>query len=627
MSQFRSPQSFGVSGVLSEDCKVYYENFFGTHHIGRSSDLICARLSHLGLDELKVRALLLLNLFEAQRATLRVKTVDLQKEPLTIECGVDSEKIAIGISFRIHESRVFDDVEAFKDRIIRGTPKSEFEKILIQIYHQSEFTLLRVKPGVQIEVVSLLFFQMKDQEQTSFEVLVFEDPSQVEKTPKAAEYIELGDLNYDELLQVRGSQGSRKKSPGESLAKESKELEEALQAPREKVGLDEDLIVKGGSSDLMDQSIQVLQAGKKESQSIHWTLPSDEDDVAEPDKKIIKKIFKKVWPFKKTKNNSENSHENEISLNSTPVEGPQKDNLNEDFLDFAHQVEKGNFHKILENLKKQIEHFKPEKNPDLAKAKRWMDELLVELMAEKGRLSNIAHKLNESIRQIQFRSQQVESGLRETLRHKEDELQQKTFALERAKEQLQKATIGLRNYKSAKTESPEEVQYRQKYELTQKLLLSAREENAKSGSKVEDLRSQLSASSVSGKGKSGLKGSDVEALIHKFELTSKQVEELKNTNEQLTEMNKQLSTRLQELANEKESPQQNAGGDAQRLEIAMRQILNNQKEMEKMRLRVDEAKREELRVKNELQLTQMELKSVKAKVGQATAGGSSRKVA
>lgn len=612
MYQFRSPQSFGVSGVLSEDCKVYYENFFGTHHIGRSSDLICARLNHLGLDELKVRALLLFNLFEAQRVSSRVKAVDLQKEPMTIECGVDSEMVAIGISFRTHESKVFDDIEAFKGRVIRGNPKGEFEKILSQIYHQSDFTLLRVKPGIQLEVVSLLSIQKKNKEDASFEVYVFDNPSQIEKTPKAAEYIELGDLNYEELLEPQGLKSSRKKPKGDAVTPELTELEEALR-------------VKGNSSDLVDQSTQVIRTEKKEAQSIEWTLPSDESGGEEADQKIIKKIFKKVWPFKKQQKSSEKNQESEVPLDSVTVEEHHGANLDEDFLDFAHQVDKGNFHKIIENLKKQIEHFKPEKNPDLVKAKRWMDELLVELMAEKGRLSNIAHKLNESIRQIQFRSKQTEGGLREVLRHKEDELQQKTFALERAKEQLQKATIGLRNYKSSKTESPEEVQYRQKYELTQKLLLSAREENSKLGSKVEDLRSQLSASSSSGKGKSGLKGAELEALMHKFEFTAKQVDELKNTNEQLTEMNKQLSTRLQELASEKENPQQRAGGDAQRLEIAMRQILNNQKEMEKMRLRVEESKREELRVKNELQLTQMELKSLKTKAGSSTTGSTARK--
>jgi hypothetical protein len=86
----RAPQSFGISGVLLEGGKVYYESCFGTQHVGRISDLICACLHDLNLDELRIRALLLFSVFEGVRSRLEFGAVSSRAEPLTIECGIDS---------------------------------------------------------------------------------------------------------------------------------------------------------------------------------------------------------------------------------------------------------------------------------------------------------------------------------------------------------------------------------------------------------------------------------------------------------------------------------------------------------------------------------------------------------
>ena len=38
----RSPDSFGVVGLLGDDCKIYYDSIFSARHIGRVSDLLTA---------------------------------------------------------------------------------------------------------------------------------------------------------------------------------------------------------------------------------------------------------------------------------------------------------------------------------------------------------------------------------------------------------------------------------------------------------------------------------------------------------------------------------------------------------------------------------------------------------
>ena len=61
---------FGVTGLLTEDCHVYYEDLFSTKHAGRVSDLLSARLKKAGADEFKLRSLLIASMFESYRVQI-----------------------------------------------------------------------------------------------------------------------------------------------------------------------------------------------------------------------------------------------------------------------------------------------------------------------------------------------------------------------------------------------------------------------------------------------------------------------------------------------------------------------------------------------------------------------------
>src|SRR3989338_3409983 len=100
----RSVKSFGVAGLLAEDCHVFYVSLFSTKHAGRVSDLLAARLAPSGGDQLKLGMAGVLNLFDADRTHLSgAAWVDdpskVLTEPIVVECGVDAEKVAVAVAF------------------------------------------------------------------------------------------------------------------------------------------------------------------------------------------------------------------------------------------------------------------------------------------------------------------------------------------------------------------------------------------------------------------------------------------------------------------------------------------------------------------------------------------------
>jgi hypothetical protein len=232
----RSLESFGVAGVLDDKAKVFYCSLFTTRHIGRVSDLIAARLHEEGLDELRLRALLLFGAFEVFRAQggapeeaskLRLA------EPLVIECGLDEDKVAVGVAFTADEDK-FPNLDGLADRIASGKPEGAFETLLREIHASSDCTFVRGQPGIRrVEIVALLGIPGKIDPATltakpPVEVVLIPDGKKSE-TPQVEAYVELGDLNYPELLQ-ESAPGADAPPPstGEVLVHGCKEPDDAV---------------------------------------------------------------------------------------------------------------------------------------------------------------------------------------------------------------------------------------------------------------------------------------------------------------------------------------------------------------------------------------------------------------
>lgn len=384
----RSLESFGVAGVLGDECRVFYSSLFSTRHLGRVSDLLSIRLRQAGTDELRLRTVLLFTVFEAYRGqsangmTLADPKEGTLAEPMVIECGIDSEKLAIGLSFTLAEKTVFD-ANGLAERLNQGQPKSELEKLLVSLLASADRLLVRTQPSIRrIEIVSLLALPGKMDvdavvEGRSAEVVVIKNSGS--DAPKAVEYVELGDLNYTELLKDDSPGASvPASSTGDILLKASKERDEddslmkALKSKtREKDGVtrisgttenreDDKIVIKGvtenrqddnsvikisggapatpaaaGPSEakltLYEKRIEELQKKIEELQAKTGnativvkgsTPPEDEEDsddeASDEDKapiKEAKKLFKKLFAFGKGDDEDEESTESMDSEN------------------------------------------------------------------------------------------------------------------------------------------------------------------------------------------------------------------------------------------------------------------------------------------------------------------------
>jgi hypothetical protein len=209
----RSVESFGVAGLLGEECRVFYDSLYSTRHLGRVSDLLAARLRKAQPDELKLRALLLYTIFEAYLAHAKGSSEETFPEPLVVECGIDAEKVAIGASFTLAEG-VQLETEGLAERVTGGSPDGSFETLIANLLSHANRVVVRTQPGIRrLEVVGVIGIAGKMEaealaEPAALEVVVFNAaPSE---TPKAASYVELGDLDYPRLL--------REDSPGQHLA-------------------------------------------------------------------------------------------------------------------------------------------------------------------------------------------------------------------------------------------------------------------------------------------------------------------------------------------------------------------------------------------------------------------------
>lgn len=226
----RKVRDRGVASLLAADCTVFYDSLFSMMHLGRVTDLLAARLRTEGLDEYRLRTLLLLEFVNAYKAKLprnNSAVFPVLTDPLVIECGIDSEKIALGICFQSLDSGDLH-VEGLAHRISVSNPSNSFERFLSQIYETSDHMVLRADPqGLKFEAVALLAIPGRFEftkapmtlELTTDNENFFHESFQ--PTP-AQEYVHLADLDYPTLLREQRAMLKIKEkfATGEALAQD-----------------------------------------------------------------------------------------------------------------------------------------------------------------------------------------------------------------------------------------------------------------------------------------------------------------------------------------------------------------------------------------------------------------------
>ncbi|MCM2277117.1 MAG: hypothetical protein NDJ89_03500 [Oligoflexia bacterium] len=691
----RSLNSFGVSGLLGEDCKVYYDNLFTTKHVGRVSDLIAARLREAGADELKLRALLLYGVFQAYR----FRSSEAAPEPVLVECGVDGESIAVGVAFK-GELPLESGGLAEKIMSFAGNEGSPLLELLNGLYRHADRLIVRVQPAEQIEVVAILGVSGDPLAvKPAPEIVLIGTGEDVRETPKAEDYIELGDLDYANLLNTDATVSVAPPPTGEFLAHGVSELEDAMRLRAQAAVLEgkyqvgglhpeaspqlfrikgekkpgegsQSTLIKGTpQGDLVDRAVVVIGSPEEAAanalpesdprvqlylmriQELQQRIVALEQGAAQArvergggqdgpsgaetagESGALQGLFKKVWPFKKKaqgeseaetedagKDSEQEKEETAREAATQPKakkirDSGETDEAEKDANELLAELEKGEIDRTISKAKAELNDIK--KDVQSQKAKRWMDGLMGELVQEKARLAEMAHKLNSSIRQKELEFKNREIKLQEEIRKRDESLRQKTHALARSKDQLSQVNMQMEKFRLQSQEKTEESHFRQKYQLSQKLLVASKEEVSKLTSKVDDLKGQLASAQMALKSRGSTTASmEVQTLRTKNERTARQLEELRNVNEQLT-------ARIQQLAEKAERPGKavETAETPKKLEASMKQLAAAQKDNEQLKLRIEELSHEELRMKGELKRALLEVKNLRAVLAKK-AGGS-----
>ena len=545
----RSPETFGVVGLLGDPSKIYYSSIFSSRHIGRVSDLLTARLKDIISDELRFRVVLMFNLYEGYRCQLDAigkSDGGILPEPLVIECGVDEEKIALGVSFTLAAS------------------ESRVEKFIAQMAADSDQVVVRVQPeSRRIEIVSMIgrrgkIVSIQGGEGRPVETYILKADSKV--SALKAEYVELADLDYASLLKEDGF-GAPKDRPatGEILVRGTEETEPITRISGDKA--EEERITRiSGVTD------RITSGSSRKINGIAG---------------MIKGLFGR-------------GRSAELLERAEDLDPQTSEILRE-------QIER--LEETIEKMRHEAQAFKSE--PGGSRAHKWAEATLAELLAEKAQVSDMAKKLNAAFRQKEREFRSCEALLREEVKRKDEQLRHKTSALDHAREKLSQMSIAVERSRSHPQGSSEEGQLRQKLSFTQKLLQNAQSESASHVRKIEELKNQLMLAQSASVSKPRPVGEDdIAAWKIKYERILKQNEEFKRANQALLEkVNSVHKPKAGGLTAEETK---------QKLEMAMRLAATNQKHAEQQKLKDEELQREESRLKSELSRTNASLRAMKA---------------
>ncbi len=587
----RAIKTFGVAGHLQEGCKIYYVSLPNTKHVGQISDLLSAQL-HFELEtEFSLRALILCTSFEAYWTQGKVGSVD----SMTLECGIDEEKIAIGMSFN---SKGVSEIkfEGIEDRVKSNQPVNAFEIYLASLYQYAHVTYLKRQLETQkLEVIALLGLPGK-MDLKEFEKSHFFEKIELEKTlpatPRAQTYVELGDLNYHQLLQDESQGIQLQSSPtGEVLVKIlNQALEENNNAQTVKgsseegsqsatikdpsrVKLGEVAIVKSVTDHRVEEMIKISGLHAEDSDSTLTIVKGSLDENSESPSGSFGGFLKNIWPFKKKKESSMgNVLELQETLGTASENGAvfneiQSDNLltkeqaKEEILVYnqtenkiSQEAEKVTqetvelFSHTLEKVQSEANEIKKELGSP--KAKRWVDGLIGELITEKVKIKELAKKLSAVVRQKEMEYKNNERRLIEENRKKDEMIRQKNYALVRVKEQLTQTQLSLDKTQKITSKPSDDVHLKQKYSTLQKLLMASKEENARLNSRVEDMRKQLNNTQYLLKTKGLNVRADQSVIQGKYDRMTKQMEELKRINQQLSLNSNAIKNEMDKLQSE-----------------------------------------------------------------------------
>lgn len=259
---------------------------------------------------------------------------------------------------------------------------------------------------------------------------------------------------------------------------------------------------------------------------------------------------------------------------------------------FLVELQEGSFERMISRAQKESDDVRKEISS--ARAKRWVDGLMTEMMEEKARLQEFAKKVNQTVKQREFDFKKREIAYDEAIKKRDSLLRQKNAALSRAKDQVSMLSQNIDKLKAGPGAGREDSHAKQKLEMANRLVGVHKDQNIQLQKRVDDLTEKLAGL------QSGLKArgsAETNELREKSDRLSRQVDELRRANQGLQEKLTDATVRPG-----KGVPASPATAEELRrkLEAAMKVAAQHQRDAEMKQLRVEELERESDRLQKEL---------------------------
>ncbi len=585
----RSLESFGVSGLLNEGCQVFYDSIFSTKHLGRVTDLINAKFGIQGAAEFKLRAVVLFTAYEGYFAAVSMK----QPVPISLEFGSDEEKIAIGISFQLPTRIPVNEAETTK-RITSGTPKGALEELAVQITKYAGRVVMRYQAGQnRLEIVSLLALPGKISDadaQTSNPFIFVNVQATSQQVAPAKTYTELGDLPYAELLKADASRMRKlpyssgdfsKVSGGDQNAGKFVTVIAADQAQTPPPSVQ---TISGTGESINDTQTTVI-AGSKTDGSQAPTL------------------LNKIFPFLKKKKSGGFGISIGGGSESMSTETSNQLNLAMDELEAALDYSEGK----KKNPEKDAAGADAEKVKDV-RAENYKKNLISDIVAARGRLVDLAKKLNQSIRKKEIEIKSSRDQMKEEIRKREEIIKQREAKINHLTEQMSVFNNTIENLKDTMHDGEQDTGMKQRFAMSQKMIATLKEENLKLYAKIEKLRETISDNKASVRNDAE-RMSEIATLSDQLQKSQRSIDDLRKTNQELSDRNKTLQAASKE----------GAEGRAiealkQKLAAAATAISVRKKEVEQLSSQLSSSKQQELQMKMELEKSRAEVRKLKRKI-------------
>jgi hypothetical protein len=566
----RSIESFGVSGLLAADAKVFHEVFYDAGGLGRAADLVAARLRDSGPDEFSLHALVLFGVLGASRVFDTLS-------PIQFECGMDGTHFALSFGFELQDSAAMA-WDGLAGRVMSGVAVSPFDELLLSFCRNADHVILKGQTALQrVEICALVRWgRRQSREPGPLEVVIM--AGEPAATPEAAEYTALGDLDYSQLLKRSSDSGVESPATGEVLVHQAQTAEEMVRRIRgRQMALEEQSMVRiAGSAAAFSDETEIVVGGPEAEQASSEEPEAAPAPVEGRKRGLFSKLLKWVSPAGAS---DQDKDERKSASVEPPAPGPvehERSPVVAEISTAARELEKDLGEGALGRAMREVAGIKSEaKNP---RVERWIEGMMAELSAERSRIIEASRRLSNSVRVKELEFKNRENSLQQSIRERDEAIRVKTLSMMRMKEQLAKLQISLERAKLG-TGSGDETAMKYKYNQSQKLLQTVRSESESLKFRVEELQSKL-AQALDQRKQSVPLAQHAE-LERQVEKQARQIEELKR----------------QKSSSSPEETRKN-------LEIAQRVAMHQKQKSEQLELVVQEQRIEVERLKQEVERLQ-----------------------